>query len=273
MEIHEHGNGSTTVMIVPGGPSLPVAFYRELMDGLARLARVVTFRQPGVYPATDEDFPRTIEAHAEQLEEALGEVSARRGRGEAAPFLLGHSIGGAVVLEALCRGANVSGAIVMNGFASGRMVERGISARVAALPREFHERYPASAGTNPEAINELLGEFWFPRHFCRAPMPESFTTALARLNPAYMEHFLGPSLFEPDGAVMEWDREPDLGRICVPVLYLGSSYDYYRPEDVEAMHRATPDSRLWMSERASHTPWIEDPENTLEAIRAFLEPQ
>jgi proline-specific peptidase len=268
MEVRESGSGTSRILLVPGGPSLPLGFYRELSDELARSSRVVTYRQRGTYPDLGGDFPRNVEELTDELETALDEVPSS-GEGPA-PILLGHSMGGAAVIEALCRRNDVSGGIVISGFSSGRMLARGIADRVADLPPEFHRRYAQTDRHDAEGINALVGEFWYPRHFCRVPWPDSFVQAAGQVNSDYMKHFIGPNLFEPDGAVMDWDREDGLDRVSTPTLFISGIHDYFRVEDLRAMHHAVSGSSLWISESASHSPWIEDPEATFATINQFL---
>ncbi len=255
---------ASTVIVVPGGPGLPYSFYKELVSDISAFSRPVTYARHGLFPHNDGDFPRSFGEAADELADAVTEVGGRA-------VFLGHSFGAAVALEALCRGVEVAGAVLISGFFSGQMVRRGVLARIEAFPHEFHERYNGRDGRDPETIAELLATHWFPRHFCRAEWPDSFSEGLETLNRSYLEHFLGANIFDLSGVAMTWDRSVDLGRIDVPTLLVTGRNDYFRQEDVEAMHHAIRGSTLWISEPSSHSPWIEDREPTIDVIRSFVE--
>lgn len=256
--------------LVPGGPGLPVDFYRDLVELVEPLGRVESYRQRGVWPADLTSFPRSIAEAAEELAAAVTSMTGGDGANRSAPYLLAHSFGVVIAIEALCTGLPVRGAIFLNGFSSGEMLSRGIHKRVAALPPEFHRRFRTVNAHEGDSLASLLVDYWFPRHFCRVPFPDAFTDGLAKFNQEYCDYYLGPTLFEPDGAVLNWNRERDLTGIEVPVLIVAGVHDYFDMDDVRAMHAALPDSTLHIGRDASHSPWIEAPDETYRAIQRFV---
>ena len=255
------------MLLVPGGPGLLPGFYDELVEGLAASAQVCTYVQRGTTPSDSEEFPRSIGGFGEELVGVVEEIS-----GEAdATVVLGHSFGVLVLIEALLSGLSIDAAILSNGFDSAGMLTRGLGDRFSQLPESFHDAYARIDRTNLAELMPVLGEHFYPRHFCRRdPWPESFVTGLGQVNPQILLHYIGTNLFDPDGVVKDWDRSADLGRITVPSLVISGAYDYYREEDNRRMAEALPNAELRLSETASHSPWIEDPESFYAAVGRFL---
>jgi pimeloyl-ACP methyl ester carboxylesterase len=279
MRLIEFGSGNTQFLLVPGGPGLVPEFYTELTARLAETARVITYTPRGTAPRRLDDFPTTMEEAAAELEEVVASVRSDKTAGDVdvdvtgGPLvLLGHSLGSAVVIEYLVArgaGAHVDAAILMSPFSSGSMMHDGITARVRAFPAEFHRRYNNGA-ISPEELGGLLGEYWYPNHVCREPWPQSFLDAMTQLNPPFMDHFIGKSVLSPDGVLLDWNRDADLSAISVPTLIVSGRHDYYRQQDLEQLRDRIPHSQLVVSDRASHSIWIEDPEAFYPAVERFL---
>lgn len=255
------------VVLVPGGPGLVPEFYQELIEQIGEFAGVLTYKQSGSEPPGSEEFPRTVTAYAEELIQ----VVESRANPPRPTILLGHSFSVAVVIESLLAGVNVQGAILLNGFDSSAMLSRGLQAKRRELPEAFHAAYGQIEEKRLETLMPILGEYFYPKHFCRLePWPASFLEAMTKLNMKLAVHFIGSDLFEPDGEITGWDRSGELGGIDLPTLVVSGVYDYYLEEDVHRMARAFGDGQAWISNRASHTPWVEDPQEFRSALGQFL---
>jgi sigma-B regulation protein RsbQ len=67
------------------------------------------------------------------------------------------------------------------------------------------------------------------------------------------------------------DNRADLGSVRVPTLVLQCSEDVIAPPEVgEYVHRSIPGSRLVQMAATGHCPNLSAPEETIEAIRAFV---
>jgi sigma-B regulation protein RsbQ len=67
------------------------------------------------------------------------------------------------------------------------------------------------------------------------------------------------------------DNRQDLGAVRVPSLVLQCSEDVIAPYAVgEYVHRQMPGSRLVMMKATGHCPNLSAPDETIEAIEAFL---
>ncbi len=266
MKVHKFGNGPISLVLAPGGPGLAAEFYRELVELLSDYFTVTVVEFSGTHPQPAHVYPRTVAEAADELATVVTEIS----QSGAPTVLLGHSYGGAVAVEALLRDLPLAGAILISSFPSGRFLAQGIGERIAALPSSFHQRLQAASG-DPDAIAALTAEYWFPRHLCTIDFPASFQTALQNLNPHFMNHVVGASILAPDGAVLEWNREHDLHRISTPVLVIGGPDDYFRPEAVRTVYGKLPNARFVFPQGTSHSAWIENPDETISAIRTFVE--
>lgn len=242
-------------------------FYQELVELLSESFTVTVVEFSGTYPQAAHAYPQTMAEAADELETVITEISQTG----TPTVLLGHSYGGAVAVEALLRDVSLAGAILISSFPSGRFMVQGIGERIAALPSAFHQRLRAASG-DPDAIAALTAEYWFPRHVCTIDFPESFQTALQNPNPEFTKHVIGEGgILAPDGTILEWNREHDLRRISTPVLVIGGPNDYFRPAAVRTVYGELPNARFVFPQGASHSAWVENPEETISAIHSFVE--
>lgn len=270
MTTQTSGSGSRDIVLAPGGPSLPASFYSELIEGLERFGTVHTVAFSGTHPQPQTPFPETIEEAADELADAISTLPHDR-----TTVLVGHSYGAAVAIELLCRERDhaVDGAVLISGFPSGEFLARSIAARMRALPRAFHDAWAKAQG-DEAATAALTSEFWYPAHFCNVPWPESFVDAVSKLNPLFMGHVLGPSVFEPTGSARRWSREGCLPLRGTQLLVAGGVDDYFSPEAVRAVFSASRsdagDVEFLFSDAASHSIWIEDPESFWTGLEAYF---
>lgn len=268
MDVKSFGTGPCRIVLVPGGPGLVVSSYQELIDLLAEDNEVVTYEPRGTYYRDPSDFPKSEIECADELEAIVTSLP----RPEKPTLLLGHSFGGTVVIETMLRDLPIGGAVISNAYSSGKMLGRGVTYRLSLLSEDARARLATISKDDAEAMNKFLAEIWYPSHFCRVnPWPESLVDALGKLNPAFMAHFIGTNIVEMNGAAATWDRENNLHEIRQPVLVISGKNDYYREEDVAQMASLFAEGTAWISETASHTPWLEDPDNFMSHLEPFLE--
>jgi proline-specific peptidase len=143
------------------------------------------------------------------------------------------------------------------------------------LPPEVEEtlRRHEEAGTTDSPEYEEAVMVFYKRHVCRVdPWPDWLDECFEILasNPEVYHSMNGPSEFHVIGTIRDWDITPQLGRIQAPTLLFCGRYDEVTPATVEAAHRAIPGSKLVVMEESSHMSQAEEPEATLELVRAFI---
>jgi proline iminopeptidase len=80
----------------------------------------------------------------------------------------------------------------------------------------------------------------------------------------------GPSEFSTIGSLRDFEREADLARINVPVLYLSGEYDTCTPAASRAYAAATPHGEVAVIQGSGHLTTIDAPDATNQVVRAFL---
>jgi sigma-B regulation protein RsbQ len=98
----------------------------------------------------------------------------------------------------------------------------------------------------------------------RPELAEELTNSFCRSDPEIASHFARVTFLS--------DNRSDLARVEIPSLVLQCSNDAIAPEAVgRYVSERMPDGRLVMLDASGHCPNLSAPEETVEAIRAFLE--
>lgn len=216
------------------------------------------------------DLPRFVE-EVEQVRTALG---LDRGN-----FVLyGHSWGGLLAMEyALKYGDNLKGLIVSNMMAS--IPKYNEYAQTALMPAmdqaalaEIKQLEAAADYANPRYM-ELLIPHHYAHHVLRIPpdqWPEPAMRAFKHLNPAVYIPMQGPSELGASGALVNWDRTADLGKISVPTLVIGARHDTMDPEHMKWMATAIPNARFLYCPNGSHMAMYDDPQVYFTGLLDFI---
>ncbi|MDQ4070379.1 MAG: alpha/beta hydrolase [Actinomycetota bacterium] len=97
----------------------------------------------------------------------------------------------------------------------------------------------------------------------RPELGEELTNSFCRADPEIARHFARVTFLS--------DNRADLAAVAVPTLVLQCSQDVIAPQPVgEYVHRSIPHSRLAVLSATGHCPNLSAPEETVEAIKAFL---
>ena len=97
----------------------------------------------------------------------------------------------------------------------------------------------------------------------RPELGEELTNSFCRTDPQIARHFARVTFLS--------DNRADLGEVCVDSLILQCSNDAIAPTAVgDYVHRHLPGSRLITLDATGHCPNLSAPEETIEAIKAFL---
>ncbi len=232
--------GAPVVLIIPGsGPTdrdgnnpggVAAGTYRLLAEGLAaRGIASLRVDKRGMYGsrlAAADPNAVTLGDYVDDVRAWIAEIHRRDA---AAPvWLLGHSEGGLVALEAAGTASDLAGLILV--AVPGRPL--------GAVLREQLAANPANAGLMPEALDIL-------NHLERGERVEAMSPVLLPLFRPAVQGFL-ISLLRVDPAAM-------IAGTRRPVLILQGGRDIQVGEaDAEALHRANPESRLVLVAQANH---------------------
>lgn len=97
----------------------------------------------------------------------------------------------------------------------------------------------------------------------RPELPEELTNSFCRTDPEIARQFARVTFMS--------DNRADLPKVTVPSLVLQCSEDIIAPPYVgEYVHAQLPESRLVMMKATGHCPNLSAPQETIEAIKAFL---
>jgi sigma-B regulation protein RsbQ len=98
----------------------------------------------------------------------------------------------------------------------------------------------------------------------RPQLADELEASFCRVDPAIARQFARVTFLS--------DNRADLPRISVPTLVLQCEHDVIAPKSVGSfVHQQVPGSRLRVLDVAGHCPHLSAPEETAEAIRAFVE--
>jgi proline-specific peptidase len=264
------GFGSTTVLLVAGGPGLTLDCLSIIHTMLPESEfTVISYNQSGTAANEGAPFYKSIARYAQELKEVLQALEI------ADAWLLGHSWGTAIVQEFLFQypEVNLKGVVLVNPFSSGINLANAIKARVAQLPAAFHERQKLlSEKGDGDGLDALIGEYWFPRFVCRLEqLPTEILRSLGNLHETAMYYYyLGHDLTNLTGAIMQWNRTNVLKQIKIPALVMSGEFDYGSRADIEAIAHAIPRAEVWYEPGVSHFPMYEKPDSFQQALISFL---
>jgi len=98
----------------------------------------------------------------------------------------------------------------------------------------------------------------------RPDLADELTNSFCRTDPDIARHFARVTFMS--------DNRADLPKVQVPCLVLQCSQDIIAPTEVgEYVHRHLPGSRLVLMRATGHCPNLSAPEETIEAMRSFLQ--
>jgi len=80
----------------------------------------------------------------------------------------------------------------------------------------------------------------------------------------------GPSEFTATGTLQDYNREPDLPNLDLPVLFTAGRYDEATPETVKHFQTLVPGAEIKIFENSAQFPMLDEPDTYAEAIRSFL---
>lgn len=264
-----HGRGAP-LLVLHGGPGAGHD-YLEPLAGLAKDRPVVFYDQLGCGRSDQPDDCSLW--RIERFVEELAEV--RRALGLESVHLLGQSWGGMLAIEyILAQPVGVGSLILADSCASMPQLAREVMRLRLKLPADkvaTLEQFEAQDNFDHPEYREAVNAF-YDRHVCRrSSKPACLLRTASNLkgNPVY-ETMNGPNELVIVGNLKGWDRTDRLSEITVPTLIVVGRYDEVSPACSETLHRGIADSQMKIFEHSAHLPHIEEKENYLQTVAAFL---
>ena len=214
-----------------------------------------------------------------ELSRFVEEVGALRSQlGLEKVHLLGSSWGAAIAIEYLLTQdpegvASVIFAGPLLGTAKWMEDARALVEQLPAPARDTLKKYEALGRYDHPAYQEATDAF-YARFLRRNPVPRQMIEACedgGDFNADLYLYMWGPTEFNATGTLRTFDRTADLGRLACPVLFITGEFDEARPETMYEFQKAVPGSEVYIVAGAGHSKTVDNPEDYLQGIRAFLD--
>lgn len=257
--------GGIPLVTLHGGPGYP-SISLEPLEALSADRPVVFYDQLGCGNSDRPDDPDlwTIDRFVVELNMLVDALGYER------PHLLGHSWGTVLAVEFYMAHPDRARSLVLVGPMLNTSRWTGDCERlISHLPREFVDIYNDSDATEEE-VERLNTEFKKRHIFRLEEAPESRKRAVEGFGSQVYNVMWGPNEFTPVGNLVGYDRTRDLGRIDVPVLYICGRFDEATPGSTRSYASLTPDAEVTVFEQSSHNSFLEQTDDFMERVGAFL---
>jgi len=257
------------LIVLHGGPGLDHHEFGDYLDPLTEAGLRLVFMDLRANGASDRTPP-----HTWTLERYAQDVIMLALRLRLGPYgVLGHSYGAFVALQnAVDYPGQAVATIVSGGIPSVRFLD-GVGAALAAFePASLREQVRASwereaSVQTQDDVASLMHDQW-PFHFADPSDPriadyEARTTG-SLFSPEVLRHLATAS----SGGI---DLEGRLAEVTQPTLLLAGRHDRVCPvAAAERMSQLLPNNELHVFEDSAHMAFVEQPEEYVETVRAFL---
>jgi proline iminopeptidase len=270
-------NPTIKVLLLHGGPGFSHE-YLEAFDSYFPAAGIeyYYYDQLGSYYSDQPDEPglwnlQRFVDEVEQVRQALG-------LGADNFYLYGQSWGGLLAIEyTLKYPEKLKGLVISNMMASipaynryaedelMPMMDQGVLAEIKG--------YEAAGDYGNPRYMELLMEHHYVHHILRMPSdqwPDPLLRSFKHMNLSVYVPMQGPSELGASGALADWDRTADLGRIAVPTLVIGARYDTMDPEHMEWMAVQLQNGRYLYCPNGSHLALYDDQAVYFRGLTEFI---
>jgi L-proline amide hydrolase len=254
------GSRPLPLVVLHGGPGMTHDYLRALAD-LFDDRQVVLYDQFGTGNSSHRPDWDPSEWTAGLFVEQLRELLAHLGFAEAGGFhLLGHSWGGMLAQEFVFgRPPGLASLILSDTSASAAGIPESMAALLAPIGAE-------------EPDEQAQRNLFFQRHVCRLdPTPDDLerTYELVGQNPGVFVAMMGPT-GDATGTLQGWTGVPRLPEITVPTLVLAGEHDELQPVAWGPLAEHIPNARTHVFAGASHTPYLESPDEYHAVVAPFL---
>jgi pimeloyl-ACP methyl ester carboxylesterase len=247
----DFGTGPPIVFVHGGAATHDL--WEQQVHHLSGSFRTVVYDHRGVGASDKPRSGYTVQRLADDLHALVG------GLGLSDAILVGHGLGGHVVLRCVAEHPEVAGRIVLCSAAPWYVGDKDGAGGFSA---EFADDLASGMARNAAQANWDLIE----RHLFHADPGLATKIAILQMALAWPLHVLR-ELMEDLPTV---DHRQTLGSIAQPALVLHGRHDRKnRYEGAEALVEGLPNARLVTFEHSAHSPFLEEVEGFNEALAAF----
>ena len=264
------GSGKATpLLLLHGGPGAP-SYYLKPLERVAADRPVIFYDQLGAgrSPAPDDQSLWTIERFVDELDQVrtaleLDEV-----------HILGHSWGSMLAMDyMLTEPEGVVSVIFASPALNVTRWTEDAKELLKALPddtRAVIEHHEDESTTDAPEYQEAVMEFYRMYLSRSDPWPPELVATFEGFNTELYGYMWGPSEFTATGTLRNYNREPDLPKLDLPVLFTAGRYDEATPGTVQHFQSLVPGAEIQFFEKSAHLTMLDEPDTYAEAIRSFL---
>ena len=264
------GSGDATPLLLlhggPGGPS----YYLNPLEQVSVDRPVIFYDQLG---AGRSDRPDDMSLwNVDRFVRELAQVREALGLDEV--HILGHSWGSMLAVDYMLTSPDgVQSLILASPVMSVRRWIDDAKRLLAEMPTELQETIEQheSAGTTDSPEYQEATMAYYRRYLSLSdPWSADLETTFENFNADIYGLMWGPSEFTATGSLSTYERESELDRLDVPVLYTAGRFDEATPDSVEHYHDLTPNSEIAILENSAHMTMLDEPEAYATVVRDFL---
>ena len=268
-------NGKAPLVVLHGGPGCTHDYLDSLTELAATGRPVVHYDQLGNGRSTHlrdkgADF-WTVELFVEELDNLIGHLGIADGY-----HVMGQSWGGMLGVEHAVTGPDgLRSLVIADSPASMELWLAAANRLRAELPEDVQAtllRHEEAGTTDSQEYAEATRVF-YDRHVCRIPWPDEVARTFEALDedPTVYHTMNGPSEFHVVGPLKDWTIIDRLDRVTVPTFLISGRYDEATPEVVQPYADGIADVRWQIFENSSHMPHVEEKDDVLAAVAAFID--
>lgn len=266
------GGAKTPLLVVHGGPGAP-SDYLEPLAALGDERSVFFWDQLGCgrsdkpSDASLWNIPRFVEEmHA-----------VRTGLGLERLHILGQSWGTCLTTDyLLAHGEDGVSSVVLAGpvMSASRYIA-DVRPMLSELSAEHQAAIAAAeiSGAFDSPEYAAATEAFYALHIARSPNEVTGPLMQRAFETLGQESYVamnGPSEFSILGSLQSYERVAELGRLHSPILFLSGEYDTCTPAAARDYAAAAQDAEVTVIGGAGHLTTIDAPDDTNDAVRAFI---
>ena len=264
------GSGKATpLLLLHGGPGAP-SYYLKPLERVAADRPVIFYDQLGAgrSPAPSDQSLWTIERFVDELDQVRAALELDE------VHILGHSWGSMLAMDyMLTEPEGVVSVIFARPALNVARWTEDARELMKALPdetRSLIEHHENEGTTDAPEYQEAVMEFYRMYLSRSDPWPPELMATFEGFNTELYGYMWGPSEFTATGTLRNYNREPDLPKLDLPVLFTAGRYDEAMPRTVQHFQSLVPGAEIQIFEKSAHLTMLDEPDTYAEAIRNFL---